>query len=351
MKLSEIADLVSGQVIGEDITITGASGLPEAKEGDIAFLDQFRYLPALAESKASAVIVSPEFADSALDRPAILCEAPRIAFAKVLATFAPIWELDEGIHSTAVVDPSAELGEEARIGALSYIGKRVKIGKGARIYPHVVIGDDVEIGDNVELFPLVCIYHACKLGNNIRIHSGSVIGSDGFGYAQGPAGLVKIPQVGIVVIEDEVEIGSNTSIDRATTGVTLISNGAKLDNQVQVAHNVRIGRNSIICGQAGIAGSSQVGDGVILAGQVGIGDHLTVGDGSQIGAKAAVLSDVPAGASYHGYPARPHREQLRIWGNEPKLAQLVRTVRELEKRLAELEAREDIPRFTEREKA
>ncbi len=338
-KLSELAKLLQAELVGEDVEISGVNGLNEAKPGDLTFLDQTRYVPMLQESKAAAVLLAPDLAELAGDRPALLVEQPRLAFAKVLALFAPEWELDEGVHSSAVVEDSAQLGEDVRIGALCYVGKRVKIGPRTRLYPNVVIGDDVEIGADCVVFPLVSIYHQVKIGDRVRIHSGSVLGSDGFGYAPGPEGLVKIPQIGTVIIEDDVEIGSNTSIDRGTTSATIIKRGTKLDNQVQVAHNVKIGRHTVICGQSGVAGSSTVGDGVVIAGQVGVVDHLEVGDGATIGAKAAILTNVPAGVSYTGYPARPHREQLRVWGYESKLPALAKTVAKLEKRLAELEAR------------
>jgi UDP-3-O-[3-hydroxymyristoyl] glucosamine N-acyltransferase len=295
MKLKEIASYLNCEIVGDvDVEINKVSEIQNASKGDITFIANPKYEKFFETTNASAVIVAKNFQKRRDDLSLLLVDDPYYAFVKVLKILNPPLELlPPGIHQTAVISKTAILGENVRVGANVVIGERVKIGDNSVIMHGVVIGDDVEIGSDVLIYPNVTVYHKCKIGNRVIIHSGTVIGSDGFGFAPRPDGTYeKIPQVGIVVIEDDVEIGSNCSIDRATLGETIIKRGAKLDNLIQIAHNVVIGENTVIAAQTGIAGSTKIGKNCVLAGQVGIVGHIEIADRTTIAAQSGVSKSI-----------------------------------------------------------
>jgi UDP-3-O-[3-hydroxymyristoyl] glucosamine N-acyltransferase len=335
--LFELARLVDGEVVGEgNIRIFGAAGFEDAKPGDITFAVSNRTLETASQSQATAVIVqinAPE-----LDKPVIKVRNPRLAFGQILTLFAPKRDFKPGIH------PSAQIGRDfdrdgVSIGPFVYIGDQVRIGKGSVIYPGVVIDDRVVIGEDSIVHANVVIREDTVIGNRVQIHAGTVIGSDGFGYETVDGKHFKIPQIGTVVIEDDVEIGSNVSVDRATTGVTLIKRGTKIDNLVQIAHNCRIGADNILCGQVAVAGSTKIGDRVILAGRAGVIGHLKIGDDSVVAACSLVISSLPSNSFVSGNPARPHAEDMRIQAAAGRVPELLKEIRELQKRVADLEGR------------
>jgi UDP-3-O-[3-hydroxymyristoyl] glucosamine N-acyltransferase len=340
MKLKEIASYLNCEVVGDaDVEINKVSEIQNASKGDITFIANPKYEKFFETTNASAVIVAKNFQKRRDDLSLLLVDDPYYAFVKVLKILNPPLELlPPGIHQTAVISKTAVLGENVRVGANVVIGERVKIGDNSVIMHGVVIGDDVEIGSDVLIYPNVTVYHKCKIGNRVIIHSGTVIGSDGFGFAPRPDGTYeKIPQVGIVVIEDDVEIGSNCSIDRATLGETIIKRGAKLDNLIQIAHNVVIGENTVIAAQTGIAGSTKIGKNCVLAGQVGIVGHIEIADRTTIAAQSGVSKSITEpGKVYFGYPAREHSIALRIEGAIRQLPDLIKEFRDLKGKIEKL---------------
>lgn len=340
MKLSEIAKILNCELIGDgDVEIKRVAEIQNAVSGDITFIANPKYEKFFDMTRASAVIVAKNFNRRRDDLSLLVSDDPYFTFVRALKLLNPPVELlPPGIHPRAVIAESAVLGKNVRIGANAVIGERVKIGDNTVIMPGVVIGNDVEIGNDVLIYPNVTIYHGCRIGNRVIIHSGTVIGSDGFGFVPRPDGTYeKIPQVGIVVIEDDVEIGSNCSIDRATLGETLIKRGAKLDNLIQVAHNVVIGENTVIAAQTGIAGSTKIGKNCVLAGQVGIVGHIEIADRTTIAAQSGVSKSITEpGKVYFGYPAREHSVALRIEGAIRQLPELLREFRELKSKVEKL---------------
>ncbi len=312
--------------------------IDEAGPGDITFLSNPRYQRFLARCRASAVIVGA----GALDRsrlPAALnlleTADPYVAFAKIAQLFSPAPEFSGQVAAGAFVDPSAVIGAGATIFPGAFVGKRVRVGTGAVLFPGVFLGDGSEVGADCVLHPNVVVREQCRVGARVILHAGAVIGSDGFGYAGRGASRVKIPQTGIVVVEDDVEIGANTTIDRATLGRTVIGRGAKIDNLVQIAHNVTVGEYSVIAAQAGVAGSSRLGRNVTLAGQVGVVNHIEIGEGATIGPQSGIAQSVPPGAVLSGgLAAAPHHEWLRVMALIPQLPKLWNAVRRLEKQCA-----------------
>ncbi len=332
MKLSEIAKLVGGRLVGDtDPLISGAAGLDEATSSDLTFVISKDLLPRLAQSGAGAVILAPGMST---DLPAIEMGNPYAGFALFLERFAAPLDrvFPPGIHPTAVIDPTAEVGTNVSIGPHCVLGAGVKVGSGCRLGPNVVLDVDVQLGEDCRLYSGITVREGCILGNRVILHAGVRIGTDGFGFLPGPAGLTKIPQVGIAVLEDDVEIGSNSCVDRATTGRTVVGRGTKLDNMVQVGHNVKIGAHCVISGHTGIAGSCTIGNGVAMGGFVGMGDHLKVGDGAKIGGKSGLTRDVPAGATVFGTPAIDFQESFRLFAALRKLPELLRRVALLEKK-------------------
>lgn len=335
--LQELAALVDGAVIGDGQTvIAGISGIREARRGDITFIANRKYAHLLSACAASAVVIGEDVADPLL--PAIKVKNPDWAFAKIVDAFAPPSpRLAPGIHPTAVVSKSARLGRGVTVGAHSIVEDEAIIGDGTVIYPQAYIGHWASVGAECLIYPQVVIRERCIVGDRCIIHSGTVIGSDGFGFSTVAGVHQKIPQIGIVEIEDDVEIGSNVSVDRARFGRTRIGKGTKIDNLVQVAHNVEIGPNCFIVAQAGIAGSSRVGRNVILAGQAGVDGHRTIGDNVVVAAKAGVTKDIPSNMLVSGYPAQIHERELKLQATVRRLPELVEEIRKIAERLSEIE--------------
>jgi UDP-3-O-[3-hydroxymyristoyl] glucosamine N-acyltransferase len=328
--LGELAERVEGRVEGDPgLRITGVAAVESATAGTIVRAEKPRYLK-IAEASTAAAILTDEVL-APVQKPCIRVKRVRLAFSRLLELFAPAVEQPHGVHPTAVIGADAQLGTGCAIGPYAVVGKGCRIAAGAVIHPHAVIGQDSEIGEGAEVFPHAVLYPRTILGARSRVHSGAVIGADGFGYEWSGTAHEKVPQIGRVRIGDDVEIGANTTIDRATTGDTVIGPGTKIDNLVQIAHNIQTGAHCIIIAQAGIAGSTRLGNGVIIAGQAGLPDHVTIGDGAQIAAKAGVWGDVQPGLVVAGHPARPIREDRRIHGALSKLPELLRRVTELER--------------------
>jgi len=333
--LREIADLINGVLLGDgDLEITGVTNIEDATATDIAFAVA-PHLDKAAQSVAAAVIIPNTITE--FDKPAIRVENPRVAFVSLLKLFTPQIVVEPGVHDTAVVGKNVSIGENASIMAYVVLADNVKIGDNTIVYPHSYIGHQATVGSDSLIYPNVTIATDCHIGNSVIIHSGAVIGSDGFGFITVGGRHEKVPQVGNVLIEDDVEIGANVAIDRATTGSTIVKRGTKIDNLVHLAHNVVIGENCFLVAQTGIAGSVTVGNHVTFAGQSGCAGHLTIGDNCVFAARSAPIGDVPAGSFYAGFPARPHKEWLRAKASAHKIPDLVKKVRDLEKRLAAIE--------------
>lgn len=335
--LAEIAKLVEGELVGDkSVTITGISGIKEAKKGDITFLANSKYESLLEETQASAIITSKISVNSS--KPLIKTENPSFAFAKVVAMFAPdAIRHPKGISSQAFVSQKATLGANVAIGPFAIIEDGAFIGDDTIIYGNCYIGYDAKIGSKCIIYPNVSIRERIGIGNRVIIHCGTVIGSDGFGFAKVKGVQEKIPQIGTVIIEDDVEIGANVAIDRARFDKTLIGKGTKIDNLVQIAHNVIIGENCTIVAQAGISGSTTLGKNVILAGQAGLVGHITVGDNAIAAAQAGVTKSIPANTMVSGYPARPHDVARRVNACVQNLPQLYKQIKELEQKVEKLE--------------
>jgi UDP-3-O-[3-hydroxymyristoyl] glucosamine N-acyltransferase len=333
--VAEIARLLQGEVMGDgEVKIKGVAGIAEAKSGEITFLDSSKYLSFLKTTAASAVIVAEDAEDTdSSGKTLIRVPQPRQAFAQVMRLFYPtVAPGPIGVHPTAIIGEKVKLGRDVAIGAHAVIGDEVEIGDDAIVFPLVSIGRKVRIGSRSVVYPNVTILERVVIGKDVIVHSGTVIGSDGFGYAQQEDTHLKIPQVGTVVIEDEVEIGSNVSIDRGTLGDTRIGKGTKIDNLVQIAHNVVIGPNTLLIAQVGISGSTRVGANVILAGQVGVVGHIEIGDRSKVAAKSGVHKTIPPETKMFGYPARPFMKAKQIEACVNRLPELFKRVRRLEKR-------------------
>lgn len=342
MKLSIIAEK-TGAVIESgslDIEITAAAGLDLAGEDTISFLANPKYTPQLQTTKAAAVFLGENVTLDRHDIAVLRAKDPYLAYTKTLRLFHPEIPAVPGIHPTAFIDPSAEVSPDAEISANVFIGKNCRVGQGSKLHPNVTVYDGAEIGENSTLHSGVAVRENCRVGSNSIIHNNSTIGSDGFGYAKTEERQwLKIPQTGVVIIEDDVEIGANTSIDRASVGETRIKRGAKIDNLVQIGHSCTVDEDALICSQTGLAGSSVIGKRVILAGQVGIAGHLKIGDDAVVTAKSATSHDVEPGKIISGIPAFDNREWLRSTAAYQRLGQIARAVRELEKKLAKGELR------------
>lgn len=336
LTLGELARMVGGDLAGDpQLCISGVSPFETADAGDITFAENTGKARAAVRGGASAVVV-PRGADLE-GKPGIIVDNPRLAFAKILAMFQPEAGVAEGIDERAAIDETAAIGSGARIGPNVTVEAHAAIGDNVVLYPGVYIGRGARVGDGTVVYPGVVIREQVVIGKNVIIHAGAVIGADGFGYVECDEVHHKIPQIGTVIIEDDVEIGANSCVDRATMGATVIGRGTKIDNQVQIGHNVKVGENCIIVGQAGVGGSSEIGSRSTLAGGAGVKDHVTIGPGSIVAAKAVVCTNVPPDAFVSGCPARPHKEQLAIEAAMRKLPELVAQVRRLQERVAELE--------------
>lgn len=337
--LGEIAGKLGGELINgrSDIFISNVAGLKDAKEGEISFLAHRRYIKDLEKTSASAVVIPK---DIEFDRlPAIRVDNPYFAFSQLLHLFHDIPYSARGVDPGAFVGNNAALGQDISIYPYVYIGNNAKIGDRVTIYPFSFIGDDSVIGSNSVIYSNVTVRERCRIGDRVIIHCGAVIGSDGFGYVTHQGAHHKIPQVGCVIIEDDVEIGANTAIDRGTTGDTLIRKGTKIDNLIQVAHNVSVGEHCLFAAQSGIAGSSKTGNYVIMAGQSGVVDHVNVGNHVIITAQSAATKDIKDGETVSGIPSMTHRKWLKSMAVFEDLPEIRKKVAELEKRLSEIEGK------------
>ena len=333
--LEEITAIVEGTLLGEGtISITGITNIEEAGANDITFAVA-PHIEKAAASKAAAVILPRQV--QGFSKPAILVENPRLAFTKLLEIFTPPIKVNREVHSTAVIGEQVVIGKNVAIMPYVVIADGASVGDNTVIYPHTYVGEGATIGVDSILYPNVTIREHCQVGSRVIIHSGAVIGSDGFGFVTEGGRHIKVPQVGNVVLEDDVEIGAQVAIDRATTTSTIVGKGTKIDNLVHLAHNVEVGSHCFLVAQTGIAGSTKIGNHCIFAGQSGSAGHINIGDNCVFAARTAVISDVPSNSFYAGFPARPHKEWIKSQAGVHKLPDIMKKVRELEKRLNELE--------------
>ncbi len=341
--LAELAARVGGEVEGDgSLRIERVRGLEDAGPGDLSFLANRKYRRVFEESRAAAVIVGRDERVPP-GRTVLRAQDPYLAFARISTAFHPLPAAVPQLSPEAVVHPSARVHPSAQVMPLAFVGPGAEVGARTILHPGVFVGADARIGDDCILYPNAVVREGCQVGRRCILGPGCVVGSDGFGFAfdmEGEGGSgprhYKVPQAGIAVIEDDVELGANTCVDRATLGRTVVGRGAKLDNLVQIAHNVQVGPLCLLAGQVGIAGSTRLGMGAVFGGQVGIIGHLDIGDGARLGAQAGVVGDVPAGETYTGYPAIPHAEWLRSSAAFRKLPELLKRVRELEQEIARL---------------
>ncbi len=334
MLLSEIASQLDGELLGADIEISGVSTIDEAGARDITFLANPKYKESALATKAGAIIVSEPLEIGASQ---LVVDHPYLAFTEVLSLVHPPKQHKAGVSKQAHIGSNSHIGPGSTIYPQAYVGENVTIGKDCVIHPGCYIGDSANIGDNTVLHANVVVYEGCHIGNGCILHAGCVIGSDGFGFVWDGEKHRKIPQVGVVIVGNNVEIGSNCSVDRAALTQTVIGSGTKIDNLVQIAHNVVIGDHCILVAQSGIAGSAKLGVGVILAGQAGVGGHITVGDGCTASAKAGIASDLEPGKVVSGYPAMDHKKWLRAQKVYKDLPELIKRIRQLERRVDDLD--------------
>ncbi|HVU07460.1 MAG TPA: UDP-3-O-(3-hydroxymyristoyl)glucosamine N-acyltransferase [Verrucomicrobiae bacterium] len=328
----EIAKLLGGEVVGDDkLVLKGFAPAENAQVGDLTFAENEVFFERAEKSAAAAIIADKRF--SSTKKTLIHVTNARIAFAKAVALFFPDKKYEAGTHPTAVIAKSAQIDSSAHVGPHCVIGERVKIGERSVLQAGNVVGDDSKLGDDVNLFPNVTIYPRAEIGHRVRIHAGTVIGSDGFGYVQDGGVHRKVPQIGNVVIGDDVEIGANVTIDRGALGSTIIGKGAKIDNLVQIAHNVEIGEGSLLIAQVGVAGSTKLGKYVVLAGQVGIAGHLKIGNQATVAAQSGVMHNIPDGEKWFGYPAQPDKEIKRQMIAIRRLPELLKKIAAWEKKL------------------
>ncbi len=342
MKLSELAKATQSTIErgAAELEITSAAGLEIAASGDVTFLANPKYTPKLSETRATAIFLNENVSAGRDDIAVLRTKDAYLAYTRALRLFFPETEIVSGIHPTAVIDETADVADDVEISANAVIGKNCRVESGVKIFPNVTIYDGARIGRNSVIHSGVSIRENCEIGKNCIVHNNSTIGSDGFGYAKTEQKQwLKIPQVGRVVLEDDVEIGANTAIDSASVGETRIKRGAKIDNLVQIGHSCTIDEDALVCAQTGLAGSSVIGKRVVLAGQVGIAGHLKVGDDAVLTAKSATSHDVEDGKILSGIPAFDNREWLRSTAAYRRLGELAKTIRELERRLSEIESK------------
>lgn len=329
---AEIAAHVEGEVLGDPaVALTGFAPAERAGAGDLTFAENQAYFERALAGAASAVLVDGRFASD--KKTLVRVKNPRVAFARVLPLFFPEPVFAPGVHATALVAASAQVDASAHIGPFCVVGERTVIGPGAVLRGQDWVGDDCRLAEGVVLFPRVTIYAGTQLGARVRVHAGAVIGADGFGYVLDQGAHRKVPQMGHVVVGEDVEIGANVTIDRGALGPTVVGRGTKIDNLVQIAHNVTVGEHCLLIAQAGIAGSTRLGDYVTLAGQVGVAGHLKIGSRVSIAAQSGVMHDIPDGETWFGYPAQPDKQTKRRIVALHQLPELLRRVRLLEKRL------------------
>lgn len=335
----QIANLLKGRVEGDpDRLVNQLSKIEEATPNSLTFLANLKYEHFIYEVEAGVIVINE---DLVLQKPVkstlVRVKNAYTSFTELLKLYDELINDKKGREEPVYIDASAQIGDDHYIGAFAYIGKNVKIGKGVKIYPLVYIGDHVEIGDQVTLLPGVKVYNGCQLGDRVTVHSGAIIGSDGFGFAPREDGSYdKIPQIGNVIVGNDVEIGANTVVDRATLGSTRIHNGVKLDNLIQIAHNVEVGAHTVVAAQTGVSGSTKIGQRVVLGGQVGVVGHISIADGSQIQAQSGVnRSIVEENKKWGGSPAFPYNNELRSQVLYSKLPELEKRIAELERQLKE----------------
>ena len=338
----QIADFIKGRIVGdENATVHTFAKIEEGVPGAISFLSSPKYAHYLDSTEATIVLVDAAIAiEKAVKPTLIIVENARDCVARLLQLYSSAMPRKKGISESASISPSAKIGKDAYVGPFAVVGDGAVIGDNAQIYPNVYIGDGVKIGDNVKLYDNVVVYYGCRLGNNVTIHAGSVIGADGFGFAPTANGYDKIPQIGIVTIEDDVEIGANTCVDRSTMGSTIIHKGVKLDNLVQIAHNVEVGANTVMSAQVGIAGSTKVGQWCMFGGQVGIAGHITIGDKVFLGAQSGVPSSLKSNQQLIGTPPMeklPYFKSQAIFQKLPaiykQMYQMQQEIEELKKKI------------------
>ncbi|HBG57671.1 UDP-3-O-(3-hydroxymyristoyl)glucosamine N-acyltransferase [Proteiniphilum sp. UBA1028] len=340
MKFSakQIADFLKGELIGNpDVTVSSFSKIEEGRPGTLTFLGNPKYTAYIYQTRADIVLVNHDFEP---DKP---IEATLIKVQNAYAALASLMEMvnsnkpqKSGTEEMSFVSATAVMGENVYVGTFAYIGEHARVGDNSKIYPNSFVGDNVQIGKNCIIYPGVKIYSECVIGDNCIIHAGAVIGADGFGFSKEEERYHKIPQMGNVLIEDDVEIGANTTIDRAVMGSTIIRRGVKLDNLIQIAHNCEIGENTVMAAQVGIAGSAKIGESCVLGGQVGIGGHITIGKESQIGAQSGIISNTKERSEIIGSPAYPVKKFFKSSVIIPKLPDMYRQLNALEKEIAEL---------------
>ena len=333
----QIAMLLGGKIIGDgNRKVSDVGSIESAKEGQLTFLCDAKYLPYLSSTGASVVLMTDSIAfEGKTNATLIRVENARAAMGQLLALVAKAMNpAKQGVEQPSYVSEGVAVPEDAYIGAFAYIGKNVQLGKGVQIYPHTYIGDNVRIGDNTILYSGVKVYYNCVVGNDCILHAGVVVGSDGFGFEPDAKGVnQKLPQIGNVIIEDDVEIGANTTVDRAMMGSTIIRRNAKIDNLVQVAHNVEVGESTFLCSQVGIAGSSKIGGHCILAGQVGVAGHLEIADNCIFGAQSGIPSSVRKAGMYQGSPIIDAMNWRRSVVGFKQLPDLMKKLQELEKKV------------------
>ena len=349
--LSELAELCDASLVGDgSVVIVGPAALGRARPDEICFYDEQgggpfggrRYKRELAETRAGALVVREGASTARPDLPRLVCANPSATFDRIVQLFCPPRAtLPAGVHPSAVVDPEARLGTDVGVGALAVIGPGASLADGARVHPNATVGPGAQIGADTVLHPGVVVYDGVRIGARCIVHACSVIGADGYGFKPTPDGWVKIPQLGTVLLEDDVEVGAGCTIDRGRFGPTVIGQGTKLDDQVHVAHNVEIGAHTMAAAQVGIAGSARVGSRVLLGGQAGVGGHALVGDGAQLAAKSGPFRDVEPGERILGYPGLTRGESLRQQVHLKRLPRLLARIEELEQRLTTLEARRE----------
>lgn len=334
----QIAEVINGEVVGdENVTVNVFSKIEEGKPGSLTFLSNPKYTNYIYTTEASIVLVSNKFIpEHEVKATMIKVENPYDCLARLMMMYESAKPKKRGIDPLAFVAPTAKVGEDVYIGAFAYIGENAVVGDDAKIYPHAYIGDGAKLGENTTVYSNVNVYSGCRIGDNCILHSGCVIGADGFGFAPTEDGYEKIPQIGNVVLEDNVEIGANTCIDRATMGSTIIRKGAKIDNLVQIAHNDEIGSNTVIAAQTGVAGSTKIGEWCMFGGQVGVAGHITVGNKVNVGAQTGINSHVDGNQTLMGYPAMSYRDFMKISVVQRKLPDMLKRIDALEKELKAL---------------
>ena len=334
----QIAAIIQGEVIGdENATVHTFAKIEEGIPGAISFLSNPKYTPYIYESQSSIILVNKDFEpEHEIKATLIKVDNAYESLAKLMNLYEMSKPKKQGIDSLAFVSPTAHIGENVYVGAFAYIGENTVIGDNTLVYPHTYVGDNVKIGSNCLLYSNVTIYHDCHIGNECVLHSGAVIGADGFGFAPTPQGYEKIPQIGIVILEDRVDIGANTCVDRATMGATIVHSGVKLDNLVQVAHNDEIGSHTVMAAQVGIAGSTKIGEWCMFGGQVGIAGHIKIGDKVNLGAQSGVPGSIKSESQLIGTPPMEPKQYFKAAVVHKNLPELQQELRNLRKELEEL---------------